>query len=63
MPKAKESDFEKHFSPMPDDEDESTLAAIDEGIQDAKVGRVVPASEVRKLLPKWTTPSSTRKGR
>jgi predicted transcriptional regulator len=44
-----------------DDEDEATLAAIDEGIRDAKAGRSVPAEEVRKLLPKWITGSSTRK--
>jgi predicted transcriptional regulator len=46
-----------------DDEDEATLAAIDEGIRDAKAGRSVPAEEVRKLLPKWITASSTRKER
>ena len=52
MPKAKEFDFEKPV-PVVDDEDEATLAAIDEGIRDAKAGRTVPLSEVRKLLPKW----------
>jgi predicted transcriptional regulator len=46
-----------------DDEDEETLAAIDEGMRDAKAGRTVPAEEVRRLLPKWTTASSTRKKR
>lgn len=61
MPKAQKSDSEKPVSPV-DGEDEATLSAIDEGIRDAKAGRTVPASEVRKLLPKWTTPSSTRKG-
>jgi hypothetical protein len=45
------------------DEDERTLAAIDEGIRDAKAGRTVSSEEVRKLLPKWTTASSTRKDR
>jgi len=35
-----------------DDEDEKTLAAIDEGLRDAKAGRTVPIKEVRKLLPK-----------
>jgi len=62
MPKAKEFDFEKP-APAMDDEDEATLAAIDEGIRDAKAGRTVPASEVRKLLPKWITASSTQKDR
>jgi predicted transcriptional regulator len=46
-----------------DDEDEQTLAAIDEGLRDAEAGRTVPAEEVRRLLPKWTTASSTRKKR
>ena len=32
------------------DEDEETLAAIDEGIRDADAGRTLPAEEVRKLL-------------
>jgi hypothetical protein len=45
--------------PIPDDEDEQTLAAIDEGIRDAEAGRAVPSEEVRKLLPKWTSSSSS----
>ncbi len=60
MVKVKESDIERPI-PVTDDEDETTLAAIDEGIRDAKAGRSVPAEEVRKLLPKWITGSSTRK--
>jgi predicted transcriptional regulator len=60
MAKAKEFDFEKAVRAT-DDEDEVTLAAIDEGIRDAKVGRSVPIQEVRKLLPKWITASSSRK--
>jgi predicted transcriptional regulator len=35
------------------EEDEETLAAIDEGIRDADAGRVVPAGKVRELLRKW----------
>jgi predicted transcriptional regulator len=62
MAEPKETEFEKPASPA-DDEDEATLAAIDEGIRDAKAGRTVSAAEVRKLLPKWTTASSTRKDR
>lgn len=62
MAKAKESEFEKP-APTVDDEDEQTLAAIDEGIRDAKAGRTVTSEEVRKLLPKWITGSSTRKDR
>jgi predicted transcriptional regulator len=62
MGKAKEFEFEK-AAPALDDEDEETLAAIDEGIRDADAGRTVPAEEARKLLAQWTTASSTRKGR
>jgi hypothetical protein len=49
--------------PVPDDEDEETLAAIDEGIRDVEAGRTVPAEEVPKLLSQWITASSTRKRR
>jgi predicted transcriptional regulator len=62
MAKAKKFDLEDP-APMPDGEDEETLAAIDEGIRDAEAGRVVSAEKVRKLLPTWTTASSTRKKR
>jgi predicted transcriptional regulator len=49
---------------LDDDEDEETLAAIDEGVRDAEAGRTVPIDDVRKLLPQWiTTVSSSRKGR
>jgi len=62
MSKAKESEFEKAI-PVPDDEDEATLAAIDEGIRDGEAGRTVPASEVRQFLQKWITKSATPKDR
>jgi predicted transcriptional regulator len=62
MGKVKEFEFQES-APVLVDEDEETLAAIDEGIHDADAGRTVPAEEVRKLLPQWTTASSTRKGR
>ncbi len=62
MGKVKESEFRKPASAL-DDEDDETLAAIDEGIRDADAGRTLPAEEVRKLLPQWITPTSTRKGR
>jgi len=62
MAKAKKFEFEKPI-PAVDDEDQETLAAIDEGIRDAQAGRTVPAEEARKLLLKWTTASSTRKER
>jgi predicted transcriptional regulator len=62
MAKAKKFEFENPALAV-DDEDAETLAAIDEGIRDAEAGRTIPAEEVRKLLPKSITASSTRKGR
>ena len=62
MAKAKKLEFENP-APALEDEDEETLAAIDEGVRDAEAGRTVPAEEVRKRLPQWITASSTRKGR
>ena len=50
-------------APILDEEDEETLAAIDEGIHDAEADRVVPIDDVRKRLPKWITNSSLRTGR
>jgi predicted transcriptional regulator len=64
MANSKKLDLE---TPVPivndDDEDEETLAAIDEGMRDAEAGRTLPAEKVRGLLPTWTTASSTRKKR
>lgn len=61
---AKVKKFElENPAPILDEEDEETLAAIDEGVRDAKAGRTVPAEEVRQRLPKWITDSSTRKKR
>jgi predicted transcriptional regulator len=63
-PMAKAKKFELESStPTLDEEDEETLAAIDEGVWDAGAGRTVPAEEVRKRLPEWITSSSTRQGR
>lgn len=45
MAKVKKSGIEKPI-PLDDGEDDATLAAIDEGIRDAKAGRTVPAEEV-----------------
>jgi predicted transcriptional regulator len=50
------AEVKKLDNPAPildDDEDEATLAAIEEGIRDAEAGRTVPIEEVRKLLPQW----------
>ena len=54
MAKAHKFDLENP-APVLDEEDDETLAAIDEGIRDVEAGRVVPAEKVRELLPKWTT--------
>jgi predicted transcriptional regulator len=62
MAKTKESDFEKP-TPVLDEEDEATLAAIDEGLRDTKSGRTVSAEQVRELLPKWISASASRKKR
>jgi predicted transcriptional regulator len=62
MAKAKESDFEKRASEI-EGENEATLAAIDEGIRDAKAGRTVALEKVRKLLPQWIAASFSRKER
>jgi predicted transcriptional regulator len=62
MAKAKEFELEKQAHVV-DDEDQATLAAIDEGIRDAKAGRTTPLEQVRKLLPRWITGSSSRKER
>ncbi len=59
MTKAKE--YVEKPAPIIEEEDEATLAAIDEGIRDAKAGRAVSIERVRKLLPKWITASSSRK--
>ncbi len=49
--------------PVLDEEDEETLAAIDEGVRDAEAGRIVPIEQVRDLLPQWITKSSSPKKR
>ncbi len=59
MAEAVRTDFENPAS-FGEEEDEETLAAIDEGIRDAEAGRSVPIEEVRKLLPKWITASSRK---
>jgi len=62
MAKTKESDFENP-SPVLDEEHEATLAAVDEGLRDAKSGRTVSVERVRELLPKWISASSSRRER
>jgi len=58
---AKRNEFEAENAAASQDEDEATLAAIDEGLRDAKAGRAIPIEEVRKLLPQWITASASRK--
>lgn len=58
MSKAKERDFEE-LTPVIAEEDEATVAAIDDGIRDAKAGRTVTLEKVRKLLPQWIAASSS----
>ena len=62
MAKAHKFDLETP-APILDDEDEETLAAIDEGIRDADAGRVASPEKAREVLAKWTTHSATRKKR
>jgi len=62
MAATKELNFDD-TAPVLEHEDEETLAAIDEGLRDAQVGRTVPIEEVRKLLPQWITASSSPNGR
>jgi len=62
MAKSGRTDFEEPTS-VDEEEDEETLAAIDEGIRDVEAGRAVPIAEVRKLLPQWITTSSAPKER
>ena len=50
-------------SPVLDEEDEETLAAIDRGIKAADEGRVFPLEEVRERMKQWLTKSSSPKTR
>jgi predicted transcriptional regulator len=55
MAKVKEFDLDRP-APVIEDEDDQTLAAIDEGIRDAEAGRTTRIEEVRKLLHQWKSP-------
>jgi len=52
-----------HPVPMTNEEDEATLAAIDQGIKDADEGRVVSLEEARRRIQEWPSKSSSRKNR
>ncbi len=58
MAQLKNLEFTEAASTL-DEEDEATLAAIDEGIKAADEGRVVSEEEVRKLIPQWISKFST----
>jgi len=62
MADAKKIDFNEP-APLTDEEDDATLAAIDQGIKDADEGRTVPLEEVRKMIPKWISKFESRKKR
>jgi predicted transcriptional regulator len=49
--------------PILDEEDETTLAAIDRGIKAADEGRVVSLGQVRQRIQEWLTKSSSPKTR
>lgn len=48
-------------APATEQENEETLAAIDEGLRDAESGNTVSSEHIRNLLPKWISDSSTHK--
>ncbi len=56
-------DFDADSTPILDEEDEATLAAIDRGIKAADEGRLVPLQEVRRRMEQWATKSSSPKRR
>jgi predicted transcriptional regulator len=58
MPKARKMYLEIPLAST--DEDEATLRAIEEGCRDAQAGRVVRASEVRKLVAQWIADAAKR---
>ncbi|GAC1633507.1 MAG: hypothetical protein NVS9B14_08370 [Candidatus Acidiferrum sp.] len=63
MAKAKETDDFEKLEETPVEEDEATLAAIDQGLRDVKARRTVSLERVRELLPEWISDSSSPKKR
>ena len=49
--------------PLTDEEDEETLAAIDDGIADADAGLLYTVEGVREKLSRWNIKSSTPRPR
>jgi predicted transcriptional regulator len=62
MAEVRKLDFSES-TPVLEEEDEATLAAIDRGIKAADEGRVVPLEEVRLRMNQWLTRSSSPKTR
>ena len=62
MAEVKKEDFNES-TPLLDEEDEATLAAIDRGIRAADEGRVISMEEVRRRMNQWLTKSSSPKTR
>ena len=62
MEQIKKLDFDEP-APILDEEDETTLAAIDRGIKAADEGRVLPIEEVRERMKQWLSKSSSPKTR
>jgi predicted transcriptional regulator len=62
MGRAKKLDFDEAV-PILEEEDETTLAAIDRGIKAADEGRVVPLEEAKQRMKTWPTRSSSPKTR
>ena len=46
--------------PLPHESDPEFLASLDEAEEDIKAGRVYSVEEVRAMIPKWISESSTR---
>ena len=63
MGDVKRLEFDADSTPILDEEDDVTLAAIDRGIKAADEGRVVPMQEVRRRMEQWATKSSSPKTR
>jgi predicted transcriptional regulator len=47
-------------APEPADDDPALLAALDEAEADVKAGRVYTVEEVRAMIPKWISESSSQ---
>jgi hypothetical protein len=58
VPKPRKFNLEKPVAAV-NDEDEATLAAIRDGVRDAKAGRTVPAKKVGQLFRMWLADSAS----